>query len=49
MNTIDKIIRNKLSHHTAETPQGAWDNIMSRLPKEKKNFRLFYQEGNGGN
>lgn len=42
MNTIDKIIKNKLSHHHAETPDGAWDMILSRLPEERKNFRPWW-------
>lgn len=38
MNSIDKIFRSKLSHHTLETPDDAWTNIASRLPDQKKKF-----------
>ena len=42
MNVIDKIIKNKLSHHHAVTPDGMWDNILSKLPDEKKNFKHWW-------
>ncbi|MBK9733907.1 MAG: outer membrane beta-barrel protein [Saprospiraceae bacterium] len=41
MNHVDKMFRHKLEHHTVDVPEGAWDNIASRLPVQKNTRRQF--------
>lgn len=42
MNNIDKMFRNKLEHLSVDVPDGAWDNISSRLPEQKQPFRMWW-------
>ncbi len=39
MNQFDKIFKQKLEHHTVDIPSGAWENISSRLPDNKRKNR----------
>ncbi|MFN8338626.1 MAG: outer membrane beta-barrel protein [Saprospiraceae bacterium] len=39
MNQFDKIFKQKLEHHTVDIPAGAWENISSRLPQNKRKNR----------
>jgi hypothetical protein len=42
MNLIDKIIKSKLSRYHADTPSGAWESILARLPEEKKSTKPWW-------
>lgn len=42
MNNIDKMFKNKLEHLNVDVPDGAWDNISSRLPQQKQPYRLWW-------
>jgi len=42
MNPLDRIFKNKLSHHTAPVPNAMWEHILSRLPEEKRKRRAYW-------
>ncbi len=42
MNNIDKMFRNKLEHLNVDVPDGAWENISTRLPQQKQPYRMWW-------
>lgn len=42
MNHIDKVFKHKLQHYHVDIPEGAWENIASRLPEPAKKFRPWW-------
>lgn len=42
MNQIDKMFKHKLEHYHVEIPDGAWENIASRLPEPKRKYRPWW-------
>lgn len=42
MNHMDKMFKHKLEHYNVAVPEGAWENIASRLPDQKRRFRPWW-------